>query len=269
MLPFSPGPVPTTDAELSQRLTEGLVQLLRPRAAAGVAVSASGATAEHIDAVSIDLSGAEIDPIPSEIPAAGGTPVTVDQVSVLADPLTAGGVRAQVRGELRRVPAAWVSDGAGILWLVPQPGGGAGGGPDGEVSVAAQIADLEAGVLAIGGPMLAERGFTLTGVQLQVEAAGTSRAEVRVRASVRRGILSATVEGRGTATVDEALVLTLTDLSVSSANRLVSMGLAMVARHLQAWEGRRIELGGYLVGGCGSTRSQCAVPAGRWRSAPR
>ena len=252
MLPFSPGAVPTTDTELTSRLTDGLTQLLRPREASTLTVTAAGATAEHLDAVSLDLSGAEIDPVAGEVPTAGGTPVSVDRVTVLADPLTVGGVRAQVRGELRRVPAAWVTDGAGMLWLVPQQDGrpaGAAGAAEGEVEVAAQIADLEAGVLAIGRPMLAERGFTLTGVQLQVEATGASRAEVRVRAQVRRGILSATVDGRGTASVDEALVLTLTDLNVSSANPLVSMGLAMVGRHLQAWEGRRIDLGGYLVGG--------------------
>ena len=116
------------------------------------------------------------------------------------------------------------------------------------MEIAAQVADLEAGLLAIGRPLLAERGFTLTAVQLQVQATGTSRAQVQVRAQVRRGLLRATIEGRGTAAVDQALVLTLSDLHVSSANPLVAMGLTMVGQHLRAWEGRRIELGGYLVG---------------------
>ena len=252
MLPFSPGPVPTTDTELTTRLQAGLVQLLRPRAAETVLVSATGASAEHVDAVRIDLSGAETDPVAGEVPKAGGTPVSVDRVQLVADPLNVRDVRAQVRGELRRVPAAWVADGAGILWLVPQEDGrpaGAAGSAEGEVEVAAQVADLEAGALSLGRPLLAERGFTLTAVQLQVHATGSSRAEVHLRAQVRRGLLSATVEGRGTASVDEALVLTLSGLKVSSANPLVSMGLAMVARHLQAWEGRRIDLGGSLIGG--------------------
>lgn len=270
MLPFSPGPVPTTDAELTDRLRAGLVQLLRPDAADRVRVRATGATAEHIEAVHIDLSGAGADPLAGEVPTTGGTPVTVDRLTLSGDPLTVRGVRAQVSGELNRIPAAWVTDGAGLLWLVPQEDGRPAGGTDtsGEVEVAAQVTDLEAGVLAIGRPLLAERGFTLTGVQLQVEATGTSRAEVRVRAQVRRGILSATVDGRGTASVDENLVLTLKDLHVSSANPLVSMGLSMVGRHLQAWEGRRIELGGYLVGGLRvtqvavrSTGAQVAISA--------
>lgn len=249
MLPFSPGSVPTTDAELTRRLTDGLVQLLRPHDPGRVRVTAAGAAAEHIAGVSIDLSGAEADPVAGEVPTAGGTPVTVDQVALTADPLTVRGVRASVRGELRRVPAAWVTDGAGMLWLVPQDHAEPAGAAEGEVEVAAEVADLEAAVQSIGSPLLAERGFTLTGVRLQVEAVGTSRAEVRVQAQVRRGILSATVDGRGTASVDQALVLTLSGLSVSSANPLVSMGLTMLGRHLQAWEGRRIELGGQLVGG--------------------
>ena len=123
MLPFSPGPVPTTDVELATRLRAGLLQLLRPRAAERVVVSATDATAEYIGAVSIDLSGAEAEPVAGEVPAAGGTPVTVDRVSLVADPLTVRGVRGQVRGALHRVPAAWVTDGAGVLWLLPREAG--------------------------------------------------------------------------------------------------------------------------------------------------
>ncbi|HIZ34894.1 MAG TPA: hypothetical protein H9815_03880 [Candidatus Ruania gallistercoris] len=252
MLPLSPGRVPTSDAELTTRLTEGLVQLLRPHVATHVRVSVAGATAEHVEAVRIDLSGAETDPVAAQVPGPGGTPVTVDRVDLQADPLTVRGVRLRMHGELHRVPAAWSRDDAGLLWLVPQDqdrSSGAAGGTEGEVTLAAQVADLEAGLLEIGRPLLAERGFTLTAVQLGVQATGSNQAEVHVQAQVRRGILRATVEGRGRAAVDEALVLTLSNLQVSSANPLVSVGLAVLSRHLHAWEGRRIELGGHLVGG--------------------
>src|SRR5699024_4742123 len=239
MLPFSPGPVPTTDDELTDRLTSGLLTLLRPEDPARVQVSCTGAAAEHLGTMRIDLSGADLDPVAAEVPAAGGTPVTVDRLSLTADPVT-------VRGEQSGLPAAWTTDGAGILWLRPQEHTPVAGSP-GQVQVTAEVADLEQAILDTGAPLLAERGLTLTSVRLQVDADGSAVARVRVRAQVRRGILSATVDGRGTASVDESMVLTLSDLSVTSDNALVSMGLAVLGRRLQAWEGRQIDLGTHLV----------------------
>ena len=246
MLPFSPGPVPTTDEELTDRLTRGLLSLLRPQDPARVQVTCTGA-AEHVPAMHIDLSGADLDPVAAEVPAAGGTPVTVDQLSLTADPVTVRGVRARASGELHELPAAWTTDGAGLLWLLPQEHA-PGAGTRGEVQVTAQLADLEQALLDIGRPLLAERGLTLTSARLQVDADGSAVARVQVQAQVRRGILSATVVGRGTASVDASMVLTLSDLAVTSDNALVSMGLAVLGRRLQAWEGRRIDLGTHLVG---------------------
>ncbi|HLS65069.1 MAG TPA: hypothetical protein VK060_16920 [Ruania sp.] len=247
MLPFSPGPVPTTDDELTDRLTSGLLTLLRPEDPARVQVSCTGAAAEHLGTMHIDLSGADLDPVAAEVPAAGGTPVTVDRLSLTADPVTVRGVRLRVRGELPELPAAWTTDGAGILWLRPQEHTPVAGSP-GQVQVTAEVADLEQAILDIGSPLLAERGLTLTSVRLQVDADGSAVARVQVQAQVRRGILSATVDGRGTASVDESMVLTLSDLTVTSDNALMSMGLAVLGRRLQAWEGRQIHLGTHLVG---------------------
>lgn len=198
----------------------------------------------------MDLGGAELDPTGSRVPVTGGTPVTVEQVQVSAEPVTVHGVRLRARGELHRLQGAWATDGAGLLWLVPHDDA-PGPGTDGRVVLSARVGDLEQALLRLGGPLLAQRGFTLTAVRLHVEAEGRASARVHVQAQVRRGILSATVDGRGTAAVDEAMVLTLGDLTVTSANPLVSMGLAMVSRQLQAWEGRQIDLGSHLVGGLG------------------
>ncbi|WP_022916345.1 hypothetical protein [Ruania albidiflava] len=251
MLPFSPGPVPTTDEELTDRLARGLLTVLRPQREDTVRVSCTGTSAEHLAALHLDLDGAQLDPVAAQPPATSGTPVTVDHLTLTAAPVTVRGVRVQVTGELSHLPAAWTTDGAGLLWLLPQEEAAAPAErrAAGRVQVVARIADLEEALLHIGGPLLAQRGFTLTGVRLRIEAHGMRTARVHVQAQVRRGILSATVEGRGTASVDEAMLLTLSDLTVSSENALVSMGLAMIGRHLQAWEGRQIDLGAHLVGG--------------------
>lgn len=245
MLPFSPGPVPTTDEELTRRLTEGLQQLLHPAQGDRLHVTCTDVTAEHVGSVALDLTGAVLEPAAAEVPAAGGTPVTVDRLTLTADPVTVQHLRARARAELVRLGCTWVTDGAGMLWLVPAD---RTAGASGQVQVSARVADLEQAVQTIARPLLAARGFTLTSVQLRVQADGPRTARVQVRAQVRRGILSAVVDARGTASVDEDLVLTVADLSVTSANPLVSMGLAMAGRQLQTWEGRRINLGAHLVG---------------------
>lgn len=245
MLPFSPGPVPTTDEELTRRLTEGLQQLLHPAQGDRLHVTCTDVTAEHVGSVALDLTGAVLEPAAAEVPAAGGTPVTVDRLTLTADPVTVQHLRARARAELVRLGCTWVTDGAGMLWLVPADGTAAA---TGQIQVSARIADLEAALETIARPLLADRGLTLDSVRLQVQTHDRRSARVRVQAQVRRGILRAVVDGRGTATVNEDLVLTLSDLSVASANPLVSMGLAVAGRQLQAWDGRQIDLGAHLVG---------------------
>ena len=109
MLPFSPGPVPTTDEELTDRLTRGLLSLLRPQDPARVQVTCTGAAAEHVPAMHIDLSGADLDPVAAEVPAAGGTPV-LHAVSVVTLLVIAMGAATSWRA-LQQTPPDARTDG--------------------------------------------------------------------------------------------------------------------------------------------------------------
>ena len=107
----------------------------------------------------------------------------------------------------------------------------------------------EAAAERVATQLAAANGLKLTRLDLRLSPAGANGVAVVVDAQVKKSLLSATVEASMTATVDDALGVTLSDVKVTSRNPVV-VGLLVAARsRVERFDGRRIDLVSALPAG--------------------
>jgi hypothetical protein len=119
----------------------------------------------------------------------------------------------------------------------------------GSARVAIPVRDLEAAAERIGSQVAAANGLRLTRLDLRLTPAGANGVAVVVEAQVKKSLLSATVEAGMTATVDDALGVTVRDVKVSSRNPVVAALLGAARSKVERYDGRRFDLVAELPAG--------------------
>ncbi|ROS23698.1 hypothetical protein [Cellulomonas sp. PhB150] len=202
-----------------------------------------------IDLTGLVVAGARTaPPAPARVVVREREPGVVHRLTVDAHPVTVEGVAVDVRAEAEQVRFSWVEgvDGSLALELVEPT-------PDaplvGTLRAAAPQTQLVAAIQRLAEQVAAGQGLKLTRLDVDLVSKGPRAVSVAVRAQLRKGILSATATGGANATIDDALVLTLSDVTATSGNPLVAAVLAAGRGRLQALEGRRIDLGAQLPAG--------------------
>jgi len=255
VLPLGRTPRPATGEELAARLHATVSESLAGLAdASRVNVSArlEGADVTELD---VDLTGVVVTRVPSSAPEAPPavavrerTPGVVGRLRVQAHPLTALDVPVDVDADLARVPFAWVEspdDRLGVELLEPP----ATDPVTGSVRVAAPREQVLEAVRRVATRVAARQGVTLQQLDVDLVQQGPSGFAVRLDARVRKGLLGASVQARATATISEALVLTLADVDLSSGNPLVGAMLSMARSRVDAVAARPIDLAAQLPPG--------------------
>jgi hypothetical protein len=108
---------------------------------------------------------------------------------------------------------------------------------------------LGAAVLALAESSLLDMGVSVSKLDLDVEALGPRSLRFVVDGKVRKGLLGASVHGSATASIDDRMGVTLTDIKLESGNPLVAALLAATRGRIQGYEGRRIDVAAELPEG--------------------
>ncbi|MBT0995428.1 hypothetical protein KIN34_14155 [Cellulomonas sp. DKR-3] len=256
ILTLGAAPRPSSDAELSARLRDALVASagVEPASAERVQVTATSSGAD-VPSLAVDLTGVTLSP--REARAAQGTGGfavvrrergTIGSLRVDAHPVTVVGAGADVQVEATDVPFEWVEGAGGELGVV-------GVEPDeahavhGSARVAIPVRDLEAAAERVAAQLAAANGLRLTRLDLRLTPAGANGIAVVAEAQVKKSLLSATVEAAMTATVDDALGVTVRDVRVTSRNPVVAALLGAVRSKVDRYDGRRVDLVAELPAG--------------------
>ncbi|SEE10974.1 hypothetical protein [Ruania alba] len=257
MFPLGPGDIPTTGAELETRLTHGLHALLRPTAgearvraqawAPSDDVAPQGSRIARLDVDITDVHLRMQDKVELPAPVGSGTPAEVDHLAVRGAPVRVQDLPVTTTAEVRDLPVRYQPRSDGQYWIEVDER--VGHQTAGRVQVTATITDIEQAVAAEAGARLSSTGFALADLRLQVAAAGPREASIQVDATLRRGLLRAGVSGSATARVGADMVVTLSDLEVSSSSPLVGMALTAVRGRLAQWEGHQVDLRSLTFGG--------------------
>ncbi|GEK23585.1 hypothetical protein [Cellulomonas xylanilytica] len=256
-LPFGTSPVPSDSLEMERRITRLLESLAQPgvRGLDGVKVAVEidgpDLASLRVDAtgVSVQDPGASARSLPvGPADVVRREPGTVRSLEVVGHPVTVRGLPAQVDVAASGVGFDWVVGADGQLYVeVRPPSDAAPAVGTGRVAVAHRA--LVAAVEAALGELLQDKGFTLTGLELDLQNRGPRALDVRADAKIKRSFLRAGVTVTASASIDRSLVLEIGDVAISSSNPVVDGLIGPFRSRVAAEAGRTIDLAAQLPPG--------------------
>ena len=259
MIPLGRGPVPTTAAELADRLGYGVRRILQvERGDPRVDVRMSR---DHIDRIAIDITGLSTSGPATLTPGFGAAdhPSVIDVLAIDGDPVGIRGVPVTLSAEGRGLPVAFRTTTLDDTWIVAddrspsgsatRPEGASAAAPTAWLEASARLDTVEDALRAELDQRARAHGFTLKSLALDVRSAGRRGITLRADATVGKSFLSAKVTATATVTIDDDLVLLVSNLALTSGNPLVTAILARARGPLDEWDGRRVDLTAYSFAG--------------------
>ncbi|RCK70051.1 hypothetical protein DT076_08630 [Desertihabitans brevis] len=181
---------------------------------------------------------------PAAPPGARRTPASVRRAVLRARPVHLRGVPVEVEADAADLPFSWVEGGdrCGIEVAAPAPGWRLRG----TARASAPTRELVAAVRAAAAEELGRQGVRLTRFEVDLTGSGPRTLRARVRTAVRKGLVSGSVTASGTASVDDALVLQLRDVRLTSRNPILAVALLVLRGKIRAAVGRPVPLAEHL-----------------------
>ncbi|WP_402375478.1 hypothetical protein [Isoptericola rhizosphaerae] len=258
LLPLGTAPRPATGDDLSARLRDALGDAAGGQVhgldQARIEASLDGADVHSLE---IDLTGVTFVPGQGEAPQAPSwTPDVVSRDDAVlrtlhlgAHPLTAVDLPVDLSAELQGARFSWVAGADGSVGAeLVEPSEDAPVTGNARVAVSREgLAGTVRGLLTVA---LAGNGIQLTDFDLRIDQTGPRDAAIAIGASIKKGMfLSAKITATASAAVDDAMVLTVGDVQLSSGNPIVGALLGTMKGRVEEVAGRRIDLAGALPPG--------------------
>lgn len=254
-IPLGHLPRPGTGPELSRRVADGI------RAVAGATLEnlTDGAVDATLDGADVptlvvDVTGAQVRVEGGAPPAVPTAQVVAEEVGVigtttlLAHPLLVEEVPVHVDAQVSGLRFVWLEGADGSLGVeLADPSADAPVTGHGRVAVDRVL--LVDAARRLATETLAEAGFTLVSLEVDLRSDGPRSVGLRLEAKVRKGLLSASARIGGVAEVSDAMVLTVRDVEAGSRNPLVAGLLLAFRGRLEAVQDQRIDLAAELPTG--------------------
>ena len=248
-------PRPTDGAQLAKRIRT-LVIAAEP---AGIACTSvidaelDGADIArlHLDLTDFTLAG-EIDRDRARLEPQGAPvssePAVLRNLTVRATPMRVSGAEVTLDAQLRDLPFRWIeTDNRELAVELARPSDER---PlHGHAIVSVPKHQLGAAVLGLAESALLDMGVTVSRLDVDVESTGPHSLRLIVDGKVRKGLLGASVHGSASASIDDRMGVTLSDIRLESGNPLVAALLAATRGKVHGYEGRRIDLAAELPEG--------------------
>ncbi|HLS14106.1 MAG TPA: hypothetical protein VK095_06300 [Beutenbergiaceae bacterium] len=256
-LDLGPGPHPGTAAEWESRLRQAMDRLLQRGApAAGeldaVDLQVVAGSPPDLASVEVELSGVHIGIEQVQQASAerdlfrptDPQPIDAGRIGTLviqAAPLLVADIPVHLHLRAERVPVQWVRDDRDNLWAVEDTRTELG-----EVSGEGELRAPTDQVIAVLRERvrteLAAEGLTLSEFDLQLSTPRPGHLHAVVDTTVRKGVLSASVQLRTRVSIDHQMVLTVQEVTATSRNPLVGLLLRILRGRVAAFGGTRVDL---------------------------
>lgn len=251
MIPLGAGEIPTSGAELSERVAETLGTMIQAKQGGNPRVQCEMVSPERLDRLTIDLteieSGAARVQKPASFTRLGS--VVLQDFSLGGDPVILHGAPVRLVTQGRHLPMSWARDDLGNLWLVPSQDETEAGRPSGSMEITAEVARLETALKAVIATMAETQGARLKDLRLQMQSAGPRSLVIKVDVAAVKFMMTAKLHALAEATLDEHMNLRLSQLDIKGDGATGSMVANMLADKLAAARGREIALGDFMFAG--------------------
>jgi hypothetical protein len=250
MIPAGAGQIPVDGHELAERVADSIRDSLHLRAS-DVAVTAEMSAPEAVDFLNLDLSGSVIDnsylsrtSISLRPPrsTAGGTPAELRSFTLAGRPVTAFGAPVSVQMEAQHVPATWLPDSSGQLWLAFRDERPTTGSASGRAVVEGEVAAVSAAATTVAAEVGKKKGVTIKDVKVTPRTTGPNRWSVDLEAKVTKGIASANVTGHAQIRLDDDLVVHVEELTAKAGGMIGKLAGGIIESMLGRYRNRTIDL---------------------------
>ena len=254
-VPFGPAPRPTSDAEIVARVRE-LLSTFGPPDVRGldqvdIAAHLDGADLSSlvVDATGVALGVARSRPVrlPS-VDVAHREPGVVRTFELAAHPASVADVPVDVEVAASNLHFSWGTTAENQLVIEVRPTS-----DDepvvGSARISAPRKDIEGAARTALGEALREKGLKLTALDIELENRGPRALSLRATAKVQKSVMRAAVTATATASIDDALVLSISDARLVGSNPLVDGLLAPFRSRIAAQGERTVDLAALLPAG--------------------
>lgn len=248
-------PRPTDGAQLAKRIRT-LVIAAEPAGIACTSIIRAELGGADIARLELDLTdfilAGEIDRdrvrLEPQGAAVSSESAVLRHLTVRASPMRVSGAEVTLDAQLRDLPFCWIeTDNRELAVELARPSDER---PlHGHALVSVPKHQLGAAVLALAESTLFGMGVAVSRLHVGVESTGPRSVRLTVEGKVRKGLLGATVHGSVSASVDDRMGVTLSDIMLESGNPLVAAMLAASRGRIQHFECRRIDLAARLPEG--------------------
>lgn len=248
-------PRPTDGAQLAKRIRT-LVIAAEPAGIACTSIISAELDGADIARLDLDLTdfilAGEVDRDRARLEPQGAIvsreAAVLRHLTVRASPMRVSGAEVTLDAQLRDLPFRWIeTDNRELAVELARPS--TAHPLHGHALVSVPKHQLGAAILGLAESSLLDMGVTVSKLEVDVEELGPRSLRLIVDAKVRKGLLGASVHGSATASIDEAMGVTLSDIRLESGNPLVAAMLAATRGRIQGYEGRRIDLAATLPEG--------------------
>jgi hypothetical protein len=235
MFPLHRRNLPTSGEELAQVLETELRRFMRKT---GPIVDVHSRAFPYIDAIAIDLDGAEIERAPARPPSAGNSTkpaVEVGLINLSARNLRFRGMPLDLRLEARHVSLHQTFDAKGDIMLLPKRI------ERGEMSVSAAQTELEEAIARLAADQAQGHGITIERVRLMLRQRGPDSVGGDVRIEARK-FVRVKIDIHGQLDIDEDFAATISELRCRGAGMIASRVCGMLEPHLARFNRRSFSL---------------------------
>lgn len=244
MFPLPTNEFPPTAEALRDAIRESLLEVIRPD---NLEVAVTDGSYPHLAALRISL-----DNTVARKPISGLRPPTptgkvndaleVDEFELRGQPFLVEGARFYLNCQARGVRIGRSKDKNGKPLLVLQEAG------DGEVEIAAGLADLETLLMAIVQSELSRSAVRIEELRIDLRPRGPRGIDIAVHARGRKLFLSASLRVSGSMEIDDQFEGRLFNLTCTGDGPIGVIACGAISPRLEAWNGVRFPLMALPIG---------------------
>lgn len=248
MIPVGAGPIPVDGDELARGVSRSLGDALHLGSDVAVTARMSGPGA--VDQLGIDISGHAINRFLSGSAislrpprsTAGGVATELGRFELTGQPVVAFGAPIHVRLDAQHVPATWLHDDSGQLWLAFRDERISGGAPAGRAVVEGDVAAVSTAAATVAAELAQHKGVTVRDVRVVPRATGPNRWRLDLAARASKGFASANVTGHAEISLGDDLVTRVEELDVRAGGILGALARGFVEPALSRFRHRSFDL---------------------------
>lgn len=245
MFPLAGKGFPESTDELANAIREALSKyLIFPRN--NSIVTAEGGTWPDIRRARVDLSGARVNgeqlPMPPRPEAKRLPGISVSQLEVVGQPIYFQNSRLDVSLKASGVRFDFARDAEGRPMLFLKDA------ERGNIDVEIARDSIQSLLLAAASAVARQHGVTIQDLQVNLQCQGPRSIGGDVRVKARKLMLSGTMHVRGRVDIDDDLVATLSNLSMSGEGVVGTMAAGLISPKLKQNDGKRIPLMAFSLG---------------------